>query len=351
MPYHHRIEDRGGDDDQRCHVHDAAEHQQHDVDQQQQQDPAVGDAEQPIGHRLGDAQESHQIPEGTCSRDEAHDHGQSLQRIAQDRAHLLEGNLTIYEEGDDKRIDGSDSCTLGRRKHPGDDSAHDDQYGEQPEEGIACDPERLLQPIGGFLGIAPPVGDDAGWDHEQQTQAYTGNQAPEEQLADGNAAACRHGEDDHVVAGGNQDALTSAGHGDRYGEISIVAIVDHHRYEHRTDGGYIGDCRTTDAAEEHGGKDVHLCQTTAEPTDEGVGEADQPSGNASLAHDLTREDEERDGEQREGVHPADQTLDDRHERKVQIHGGENGGKEQGEGDGELHDKHEDKGSDEDQRAH
>lgn len=351
MAYHYRIEDRGGDDDQRSHVHDASEHQQHDVDHKQQQDPAVGDAQQPIGDRLWYAQERHQIPEGTCRCDEAHDHGQSLQRIAQDRAHLLEGNLTIDEEGDDERIDGSHCCTLGRREHTGDDASHDDEDGEQAEDGIACNLERLLPAIGGFLGVTALVGDDGGRDHEQETETHTGDQAAEEQLADGNAAACRHGEDDHVVAGGDQDAFTSAGDGDCNGKIRIVAVVDHHRDEHRSDGGYVGNRRTTDAAEEHGGKDVHLCQTTAEPSDEGVGEADQSPGNASLAHDLTREDEERNGQQGEGVHPAHQALDDRHERKVQVHGGEDGGEEQGEGDGELHDKHEDKGSDEDQRAH
>ncbi|MPN29700.1 hypothetical protein SDC9_177153 [bioreactor metagenome] len=153
------------------------------------------------------------------------------------------------------------------------------------------------------------------------------------------------------MAGGDENTLTRTGDGDRNSEIGIIAVVDHHGDEHRTDGGDVRNSGAADAAEEHGGKDVHLGKTAAHAPDEGVGEGHQAAGYATLAHDLTAEDEERDGQQAERVHPAHQALHDGHHRQVQVHRRENRRQEQREGDRELEDQHQHEGADQDEGTH
>lgn len=71
-----------------------------------------------------------------------------------------------------------------------------------------------------------------------------------------------------------------------------------------------------DRAEEHAGDLRRDRQTAARAADHGLSPVHDPLGDTAVFHDVRRENEERDRQQREFIHTVDQTLGNTHQRKV-----------------------------------
>jgi hypothetical protein len=73
----------------------------------------------------------------------------------------------------------------------------------------------------------------------------------------------------------------------------------------------IEETSATDAAEEHRGDADDLSEAARQPPDQHLGHHHEPPGDAAARHQHPGEDEEDDGEQREGVDRGQHALDDR----------------------------------------
>ena len=71
-----------------------------------------------------------------------------------------------------------------------------------------------------------------------------------------------------------------------------------------------------ECGEERAPEDCDQPQTPGVVADEGLGDGDDPHRQAAAFHQRAREDEQRDGQQRERLHPHMHGLGERHERDV-----------------------------------
>ena len=116
----------------------------------------------------------------------------------------------------------------------------------------------------------------------------------------------------------NEDALAGTRNRDGRGELRRIASLDHHRDLDRTQRRNIGNSRTGNAAKEHTGNNIYMRQSATEPADQHIGEGQQTVSDTTDAHDLTSQDEERNGHQRKAVDGLTHLLNQRHERHVHI---------------------------------
>ena len=85
--------------------------------------------------------------------------------------------------------------------------------------------------------------------------------------------------------------------------------------------------------------------------DEVLGELHDLVGNAAMQHQLAAEDEERDGQEREDVHPRHHLLEDHRHRQAFIQNGADGREADGEGDGDAENQEAEEGGAENDQFH
>lgn len=163
----------------------------HHVDEQQDNDLVGGDAEQSGRNHSRDLQVSQKPAEHGSRCDKRHDHGDRAQGLAQDVAELAQRNFAVNKEGDDEGVNNSDSCGLSCGEPAEDNAADDDDAGHETEQRILRDLPDLLDGEHSALGIVTLACNDRGHDHQRDAEDNARDKAAHEQLADGNAAACR----------------------------------------------------------------------------------------------------------------------------------------------------------------
>jgi hypothetical protein len=131
----------------------------------------------------------------------------------------------------------------------------------------------------------------------------------------------REGEDDEVVRGRHQRADERRVGRDVDRVVGVVALLLHQRDHHRAHRRDVGERRAGDAAEQRAADHVAHAQAAADVADQAVGEADDPLRDAAVEHQLAGEDEERDRQEGEDLHPADHLLEHDGDRQA---GGEDG---------------------------
>ena len=199
-----------------------------------------------------------------------------------------------------------------------------DDTGHERQETVTDDARDFPERHGfGFL-VAPFPGDEIGGDHQRDQHDEGRNHARHEQGGDGHAAG-RHGVDDHVVAGRHHDALDGRSRSERHGEVGVVVFLFHHRDHDGPDGGRVGGRRTRNVAEQETRHAVDHGQAAADHADKELGQIDQPYGETAFTHDMAGQNEEGNGQQREGVQPLDHLLTDGGQRQVHHRCGDNRG--------------------------
>jgi hypothetical protein len=106
-----------------------------------------------------------------------------------------------------------------------------------------------------------------------------------------------------------EDALTADG------VIRVEAVLLHRRDDHRPQCRSVGGRRSRYAGKEHARHDGDMCEPTADEADQRSGEGHDPFGDAAGVHQLARDDEERNGDEREGVDADEGPRDDSVDRK------------------------------------
>ena len=179
--------------------------------------------------------------------------------------------------------------------------------------------------------------------HQGKPEDDAGHVTGKEERGDRDTAA-RERVDDHDVARRNEETDGRGGNVHRGGELAVIAFALHHRGHRAADRGGRGDGRAGDGAEEHAPENIHVGESAGQPADDDFCEVDQAPGDAAAVHELTREDEKRNREQREAVEAGGHALRD--------HGGGRGGIERHEqrGDGGRADGKRDGHAGEEQRG-
>ena len=110
-----------------------------------------------------------------------------------------------------------------------------------------------------------------------------------------------------------------AGHGQqRRGEGARIAARDHRRDHQRADRRRVGDRRARDAAEHQAGHHRDHAQAAGQEAEQDARELDDALADAALRQQLAGEDEQRHGDQDEGLDAADERQEDRLERVRQA---------------------------------
>jgi len=148
-----------------------------------------------------------------------------------------------------------------------------------------------------------------------------GQQTRGDQRADRHRAAGRKRIDDHVVAGGHErpDERRMGRHVD--GVVGVVPLLLHHRDHHGAHRRHVGHGRAAHAAEQRARHHVGHAQAAAHVTRCALGEPHDLVGHAAVQHQLAAEDEERDREEREHVHPGHHLLEQHTQRQALVEDG------------------------------
>jgi hypothetical protein len=151
---------------------------------------------------------------------------------------------------------------------------------------------------------------DEGRRHQRDTDEHARHDAGEKQRGDRNIAGDMR-EHDHSDRRRNDRPHGGGGEHDGGGKAARIAVLYHRRNHHRADRGDFGDGRAGDAAEEHRGDADDLGEATGQPADQHLSHHHEPPGDAAARHQHAGEDEEDDGQEREGVDRGQHALDDR----------------------------------------
>ena len=175
----------------------------------------------------------------------------------------------------------------------------------------------------------------------------------EEQLAHRDPAPVHVGVDQHRHAGRDDRSHHRRSRYHRRHEPTRVALTHHARGQHRPDGRALGQRHARHAGEQHAGQHDHVGQAAPQVAHQAVGKIDQLGQHATALHEIARDDEERDGEQREGVHaPEHQRGQDGDRHGARQHDEGQAAQPQTEGDGhaQRHGQREDDDEKDDQHA-
>ena len=129
-------------------------------------------------------------------------------------------------------------------------------------------------------------------------------------------------EQDQVVRGGHQRAHQRGVGGDVDCVVGVIPLLLHQRDHHRAHGRDVRHGRADHTTEQGAAEHVAHPQPTAHMAHQAVGQAHDALGNPAVEHQFAREDEERDGEEAEDLHPAHHLLEhDGHRQASHQDGG------------------------------
>src|SRR5690606_33269241 len=176
-------------DDHRPHVHEGAEQQEDQVEQQQDDDRILGHRLQPVHQLGGNAQIGHEPGEAGGGADDQQHHGGGADGTERGVDELAPAHAAVDGDGDDDGIDDGDAGALGGGEHTRAHAAEDDGDEQQPGDGDGAEMQDPLKAGEGIHRIAPMAGDEIGGEHQRRGEHQPGNDAGGEQVGDGDAAA------------------------------------------------------------------------------------------------------------------------------------------------------------------
>ena len=171
------------------------------------------------------------------------------------------------------------------------------------------------------------IGDQgAGQDDAGQRRAH-------EQLGHGDVGDA--GVDDQHDGRRDDGSQDGRDRGHARGELGGIALLLHGGDGDAADGGGGGHAGAGDGAEQRGGYHGHDAQAALDVADKRVTDVYQLGGDAA-GHDVARQDKERNGQQRTGVHAGEEFLRQHDRGKPCYIHGHQGGNAEGDIDGQAH---------------
>lgn len=230
----------------------------------------------------------------------------ALHGVSQQVVEALQGHLFV-EDGEQAAVQAQDNAGLGRGEEACQNTAHDDDDGQQRGHCINDD-------LDGGIGILDVRGlvafldrDEHSQTSDTQTHQDAGQVAAHEQSSNGNAAS-GDGVQDQRTRRGDQDAGRSRADVDGRRVVGVITLIQLQRSH---DGAHCGSScngRTGNRTEEHVCQNVGGSQVTGHLTNGQTGQTDKALCNAALVHDVAAQREERQSQQRERVNAGEAAL-------------------------------------------
>ena len=287
---------RNKDQQQHRDVQEAAQHQKHQVDQQQEPDLRQLHAVDPLRHRLRNALGGEGIVEDERARQDDGDDGAGAGRFHHHAPEASPAQRTKYDRGQHQRVQCGDGGRFGGRENARVDAAEQhDRHGQR---------KRAAKDQAGPLGArhrfvarhVAPHGDGVDHQHHQRSHQEARNHAAQKQRADRRAR--NHGVDHHRYGRRDDRPQRRAGHHHRAGKATrVLGLLEHLANRHQAGTGSVGDRAAAHAREDHADQDVDLCQSAAHAADQDAAEIKQAFAHGTGVHDVGRKNEQRDGQQ------------------------------------------------------
>ena len=287
---HHRQEDGREDQDRRGHVHEGSHQKEDEVDDQEDDERTVADAEEAVAHVLRDVLIGHDPGETDAGAYQQQNDGRGFHRPQDDIRQVFDLHLPV-DERQDQGVEDRHGRRFGGGEVSGDDASHDDDQQQQAGQGIQESfhaeesPLPVLHGAEGDESGKQNAQDDPGGvqdgrrimlcdisnthdrrhdqdkdrkdlqqrqgnsfepfvlidehGHGREHQGYTGEDAGDischKKSSDGSAAAGQRIDDQHIA---RWDGKACSGGGDvhRSTEMGIVALLAHLRVHDAADG-------------------------------------------------------------------------------------------------------------------
>ena len=254
------------------------------------------------------------------------------------------------------KVSSSDQQTataadFSRREDARRDAAQDDDDHQQSRQrrderhSIAC------QPCHSGGRIATLDRHEIRRHQHADRQEQRRDDARQHQAGDRHLAARGEGVDDHVVAGRHQRAHQRRMGRDVDGVVGVVALLLHHGDHDAAHRRHVGDRRAGHSPEQRAGDHVRHAQPAAHVADGAFREIDDLLRDAAVKHQFAGEDEERDGQEREDVHPRNHPLEHHRDRDALERDGRDAGQADGESDRDAQDQEQSEAAGQDHQCH
>ena len=293
----HGQQHRREDQNQRRHVHQSAQHQQHDVDHGQDHVTVIAQRGQQRSDFQRNLHQRHDVAEAGCKTNQDHDNRHRFDRAVHQLGQVAPAVVTVNEHGHKEGPNHRNRGRLGGGKNTAHDAAQNDDHGHQAPHGVQANFQRLRHRDHATLGVVAFTRHIQTINRQTQTQQQARKNTGHEQRSHRHRAAGRHGINHSVVAGWNQDGLNRTTDSDRRGEWTRVTVFFHFRNQHRPDRRRIGHRRAGNRAEKGGGQNIDQRQTTAHKADQHAGKSNQSARHAAFCHDGAGQHKTGDGQQ------------------------------------------------------
>ena len=209
----------------------------------------------------------------------------------------------------DEDPDRGDDAGLGRREPAGEDAAEQDERDHQRQRRVLERARDVAKRRARTPHARRP--EEIAVDHQPEADHEAGHDAGHEQAGDRDVAdgAVDHRRD----ARRHQRRDRRRGGDDRRGERRGVALLLHRPAERAADHRDVGRRRAGHLREEHAEHGDDLRQAAANVADQRQRQIGDPAHDVGRAHQLADQQEERNREQRLGIHAVEDLLDDRRE--------------------------------------
>ena len=238
----HRQEDRRGNDDGRAHVHERAQEEHQDIEEQQDDQRVVRDGVHPGDQGCGHPEEGHQPGESGGHADDEQDHCGGAHGTHGGVNEAFPGHLPVDEDRDEQGVQNGNARALGGREDTGADAAEDDGDQKQARDGNCSQVKCDLEAGEGFNRVAAAASHEICGDHQCECEQEAGNDAGGEKISDGDLPARSDGINDHVMGGRKEKGDQRRHRGHVHGVVCAVTSFLHLRYHQAAHGCCLGNC-------------------------------------------------------------------------------------------------------------
>ncbi len=162
----HRQQHRRQDQDDRRHVHQGANQQQHDVEVHQNDVLVVRQRSEELGDTHRQLHVGHHRAKRRCEADQNHHDGHRLHRATHQLRQFIPLVVAVDKHGDKERPQAGDRGGFRCGKDPRQNAAKNDHHRHQPPQGIEEDLQRLFKRHS-FTFWIPPLARKAQAQHHQ----------------------------------------------------------------------------------------------------------------------------------------------------------------------------------------
>ena len=292
---HDRQHDGREQEDGGANVDEGADDEDQHVKQQRHAHAGQVHAHEEVRHDIGHLLDGQDPSENLGEADDDHDRRGGDERLLESLPHVLPGELAVEEEADEHAVENRHARALACGADAAGDADDDEQRHQQRRDTLEHGTPEALGGEGLTHGVpALFMADPEDQEKLAQADENARHRARHKECADGGAR--HHGVDDHGRRGRDDHAHGGGCHRDARGGGLGIALFLHGGDEDAAEGGGVRHRGTGDAAENHGGHDVHFAEAAVDGAQDLHAEVDDALGDAAGVHEFARQHKEGHGD-------------------------------------------------------